>query len=197
MTDNDIKSLLPWYVNNTLSEHERIEVRQLLARSEEAREEEAFLRTLSRHVQSEVAAPVSELGWKRLQRDIRAEKKAPARNWWKPGIAAAAMVMLALQVGLWVQQPAVDNDSRLLSQDLQNLQDNYWLVQVEFKEDSQWQAVAELIGSIDGRVVDGPSSIGLLRIALPIDNKRFESAQQLLAWLQQQPQISHVAIEGE
>ncbi|WP_101759120.1 hypothetical protein [Oceanicoccus sp. KOV_DT_Chl] len=197
MPDEEIINLLPWYVNDTLSEDERKQVEQLLTRSEEAREEEAFLRSLSQHVQSEAAAPVSELGWKRLQRDIRAEEKAPVRDWWKPGIAAAATVMLALQVGLWVQQPAVDNNSRLLSQALQGVQERHWLLQVEFKDESSWQAVAELINNIDGRVVDGPSSIGLVRIALPIDNKRFTSAQQLLDWLQQQPQILHAAVEGE
>jgi anti-sigma factor RsiW len=50
MNDEEIASLLPWYVNGTLSEAERSEVEALLARSNRARNELEFFRELSKQV---------------------------------------------------------------------------------------------------------------------------------------------------
>ncbi len=206
MTDEELINLLPWYINGTLSTSERDAVEGLLERSEKAREEHGFLLSLSRQVASESPQAPSELGWKRLQRDIRAEKQAAAKHastkqWWKPSLAAAATVMLALQVGFWYQDSTLDNNSRLLSDSLLDnpalLDDNYWVIQVEFNQGSDWERVTAVIDRMQGQIVDGPSSMGLLRIAVPQDNGRFGSSEQLVEWLKQQSSISHAAIEGQ
>ena len=197
MTDEELINLLPWYVNGTLSHTEKAAVEGLLARSEEAREEHGFLLKLSKEVASEQVQAPSELGWKRLQRDIRQEQQGSKRQWWKPGLAAAATLMLAVQVGFWVQTDS-GSDTRLLSvSDNAMLASDYWVLQVEFVEVSEWQRVTELIDNMEGQIVDGPSSMGLLRIAVPRDNPRFDNPEALMAWLKEQPAIAHVAVEGD
>jgi len=203
MMDDDIKKLLPWYVNGTLSEQEQVLVRDLLDRDEHARKEIDFLRALSSKVQSEEITPPSELGWRRLQRDIKITNRQPVHtegakaNWWKPGIATAAAIVMALQVGILMQQPFTDTSTRLLGQNQTTIQENHWLIQIEFRDESQWQEIVSLIHGIDGTVVNGPSSIGLLRISVPKNNSQFSSTKELLIWFKQQSLINHVDIESE
>ena len=71
MNDEEIASLLPWYINDTLSEAERGEVEALLERSSQARNELNFLLQLSQQIKNEPADQASELGWRRLQREIK------------------------------------------------------------------------------------------------------------------------------
>lgn len=199
MKDQDLEILLPWYVNGTLDANERAEVEALLARSADAREQVNILQNIAEQVQSEVPADVSELGWRRLQRDIRAETKQSPQDWWKKGIAAAAMLVIALQVGILAKDPAteVSNNTRLLSEGVAGLEQPHWLLQVEFKTEAPWQQITAVISRIDGRIVDGPTGLGLMRIAVPKAQSEFTEADQLLVWLRQQSVITHVALESQ
>lgn len=196
--DEEVESLLPWYLNGTLEGEERRMVEELLGRSKGARQELEFLKALAGEVESESLPPPSELGWRRLRRHIESEAKQPARNWWKPSLAAAAAAVIAVQSGLLLQRnedPMAT--SRLLSDSPVVASENYWLVQVLFADDSQWQTLVTLIDKADATVVDGPSSLGLVRIAVDKDNALFSNSAELLDWLEQQSQVVHVALEEE
>ncbi|MEX1032601.1 MAG: hypothetical protein WDZ30_04525 [Cellvibrionaceae bacterium] len=195
--DNDIEALLPWYVNGTLSSEEQAAVEELLNRSERAQRELAFLRAIATEAKSEARPPASEFGWRRLQKTIKSEATVDRRNWWKPGLAAAAMAIATLQVGLLVQNYNQMEGTRLLSDSPVIASGDYWLVQVLFTDDSQWQSLVTLIEEAEATVVDGPSSLGLVRLAVDKDNELFPSSADLLLWLEQQPQVTHVALEKE
>lgn len=195
MTERRVEELLPWYVNGTLNDEERQQVESLLQSSEDARKELAILQQLSNEIQSESPTEFSELGWKRLQKKIREPEQRTDPGWWKPGLAAAATVIIALQVGIFTNILDPENDARLLSQGQPFLQEPHWIIQVEFSEQSTWGQLATLLDKVEGRVIDGPSSIGLIRIAVPESNLQFSSKDQVVNWLQQQPSVTHAALE--
>lgn len=194
MTDEELEQLLPWYVNGTLDEAETAAVAALLERSASAREEVAFLRALSERIADESAPAPSELGWQRLRRQLAPAAPSAAQRWWKPGIAAAAAVIMALQVMIVSKQPE-PYDADLLGSQPSQVMPNQSVVQLRFADDRDWSELMILLRELDGRIIDGPSSIGLLRIQLNRDHSRFASEAELLDWLQQQTGVTHVAIE--
>jgi hypothetical protein len=199
MNDEEIASLLPWYVNGTLSEAERSEVEALLARSNRARNELEFFRELSKQVKEEPVEKVSELGWRRLQRDIQKLNRDPGSGWWKRGLAVAATLIVALQVGILAQRQDTRVDTRLLGQGAvtSQLQGTHWRLQIEFREESDWREISDLIYGLQGTIIDGPSAIGLLHVAIPKNSGEYTSSESLLSWLRQQPQVIHAAVEGD
>lgn len=197
MKDSEIENLLPWYVNGTLDASEAVAVESLLQRSPQARQQVELLRGIAQQVKSEEPAPVSELGWRRLQKDIRAERSVNRQDWWRRGLVAAAMLVIALQVGILAKDPATDTSTHLLSEGTLGFEQPHWLLQVEFQDETQWQVITELLNSINARVVDGPSGIGLILIGVPKTGAQFDSAEQLLTWLRQQAVVAHVAVEGQ
>lgn len=196
-TDEDIEALLPWYLNGTLPAEDREAVEELLSRSEEARQELAFLSAIASEVQCESPLPASELGLRRLRQSIKSEKQVFSSTWWKPGLAAAAITVAVLQVGLLVQNKDPMEGTRLLSNSSVVASGDYWLVQVLFADDSQWQSLVTMIDEVNATVVDGPSSLGLVRLAVHKNDEVFPKATDLLLWLEQQPQVTHVALEQE
>lgn len=205
MTDRNIEDLLPWYINGTLNDDERSAVEALLERSSDARKQHEILKALADQVQTEPVMEASELGWRRLQKDIRADKPSeqaatsPARSdgWWKQGVAIAAALVIALQVGILSQTPATDTSTRLLSEGLPSLEQPHWLLQVEFKASAPWQQVSDVLSEIDGRVIDGPSGIGIVRVAVMKNGSQFASQQPLLSWFRAQSVVVHAVVEGE
>ncbi len=199
MNDEEITNLLPWYVNGTLSEAERSEVEALLERSNTARKELEFFQELSKQVKEEPVGKVSELGWRRLQRDIQTLSRDAASGWWKRGLAVAATLILALQIGILVERPDTRVDTRLLGQGAATspLQGTHWRLQIEFHKESDWREISDLIYRLRGTIIDGPSAIGLLHVAIPKNNREYASSETLLSWLRQQPQVIHAAIEGD
>lgn len=194
--DEQLEALLPWYVNGTLSEAEHSAVAAWLASSPAAREQEAFLRALANQCQPEETS-VSELGWKRLQRELRAEqpRRSTASSYWKPAFAAAATVVMALQIGILMREPDSASDMRLLSQQSTVQSQSQWVIQLELREDADWQAVSATLIASGGQLVEGPSALGLVRLAVPQQGSPFASADELILWLQQQTVVAHVALE--
>jgi len=211
--DADLIALLPWYVNGTLEDDERKAVAELLERSEAARKELRALETLSAQVIDEVRAnePVApvQLGWQRLKRSIAAGNQQSAdsgasnvvqgafpNNRWRSFAAVAAMLIVALQVGILIQRPAEDPNIRLLSghglseHPLQQLGD-YHLLQIRFIDTADVAVVNELLQRYEAEIISGPSALGLYQIAVP---KRF-IVSDVLAWLEHQPAVDHVALE--
>lgn len=198
MTDQELENLLPWYVNGTLSENEREAVEAYLNRSEHAREQLAFLRQLSEQIQQNPPARAPEMEWRRFQRSMRKTGRDRKRDWWKPGLALAASLILALQVAIFMHAPNTVSETHLLSQGTvtSTLKGTYWQIQIEFREDSSWQEIRSLVKRVHGTIIDGPSTIGLLRVAVPVNNGEYPSPEALLSWLRQQSPVVHAALES-
>jgi len=209
MNDQELIALLPWYINDTLSADEKAAVESLLKRSEQAQQELVFLQQMSENVKSQPQPQPSELNWQRLKRDISkeprnepasAEKtqmhKAPlTRDWWKSGMAVAAALIVALQVGIYAQDHQIKRKTELLNQSAPVLQQPHWILQASFSPKASWQEIYAILNAVGARTVDGPSALGLMRLAVPKEHKQFASAEEVVSWMQQQAIIEHVAVE--
>lgn len=197
LDDRALLELLPWYLNGTLEGVELAAVEALLLRSAEAREELEVLRRLAAAVREQEQAheaPPSELGWARLQRSLQQEVRlAPRRDWWKPGLAAAAALVVALQLGILIRPAQVDSDWQLQSGGSEQVLSGGYRVQLRFVEHAQWQQIRALLLELDAVLVDGPSALGVVQVHVPAD-KRFRDGQALLQWLQQQAVVQHAAL---
>lgn len=198
--DRALLELLPWYLNGTLDDQERANVEALLLRSAEAREELEVLRRLAAAVREQEQdhsagqpAPF-ELGWARLQRSLQQEARpAPRRDWWKPGLAAAAALVIALQLGILMRPAQTDSDWRMLSGGQEQVLSGGYRVQLRFVEHAQWQQIRALLLELDAVLVDGPSALGVVQVHVPAD-ARFADGQALLQWLQQRAVVKHAAL---
>ena len=197
LDDRALLELLPWYLNGTLEGAELAAVEALLLRSAEAREELEVLRRLAAAVREQeqaYEAPPFELGWARLQRGLQQEARpAPRRDWWKPGLAAAAALVVALQLGILMRPAQVDSDWQLQSGGSEQVLSGGYRVQLRFVEHAQWQQIRALLLELDAVLVDGPSALGVVQVHVPAD-KRFRDGQALLQWLQQQAVVQHAAL---
>lgn len=197
LDDRALLELLPWYLNGTLEGVELAAVEALLLRSAEAREELEVLRRLAAAVREQEQAheaPPFELGWARLQRSLQQEAQpAPRRDWWKPGLAAAAALVIALQLGILMRPAQVDSDWQLQSGGSEQVLSGGYRVQLRFVEQAQWQQIRALLLELDAVLVDGPSALGVVQVHVPAD-KRFRDGQALLRWLQQQAVVQHAAL---
>lgn len=197
LDDRALLELLPWYLNGTLEGAELAAVEALLLRSAEAREELEVLRRLAAAVREQEQAheaPPFELGWARLQRSLQQEARpAPRRDWWKPGLAAAAALVVALQLGILMRPAQVDSDWQLQSGGSEQVLSGGYRVQLRFVEHAQWQQIRALLLELDAVLVDGPSALGVVQVHVPAD-KRFRDGQALLQWLQQQAVVQHAAL---
>jgi hypothetical protein len=214
-TDQALLELLPWYINNTLDEQQRNDVDALLLRSDVARKDLANLQALAeaiknqeQHINDEHSNG-HEMGWARLQKNLRAEplsspQKMAQRNWWKPSLAAAAAVILALQItiiyrdSLSPSQPAIDWQT-LSTNDAgqqQTISAGY-RVQIRFVDTASWENIRKVLQSFNARIIEGPSTLGIVQIYIPDNGKRFANDKELLQILQQQAVIQHAAIAGK
>jgi anti-sigma factor RsiW len=198
-TDDDLRALLPWYLNGTLAADERVRVEALLQCSAAAREELAGLRQLApalkqaEQQRNQAQGAPTELGWARLQRSLQQEPAAARRDWWKPSLAAAAALVVALQLGILMRPASTDTDWQLQSGGPQQVLSGGYRVQLRFVEHAQWQQVRGLLLEVDAVLVDGPSALGIVQVFVPAD-RRFTDGQALLQWLQQQPVVQHAAL---
>lgn len=190
--DEQILALMPWYVNGTLSDDEQAQVQDLLERSSEARAELDFLRTLQRQIRQEPLAAPSEIGWRRLQREIT-PRQGEQRRWYQPLMAAAAMLVIALQLTLLFRSDP--EPVELLGSHPSLAVEDAWVVQLRFQEDADWIAVMTLLTEMDARLVDGPSSLGLVRVAVAREGGAFGDADSALNWLRGQSIVEHAALE--
>lgn len=200
LADEHIEALLPWYINNTLDLDERQQVEAALKESETLREELEFLKNLALSVKSEEMPEASELGWRRLQKQIALEERdheepttqhAAKISWFKPFIASAAVLVIALQLHLNfnTQQDAA---SRLLSAPSVILAEPHWRFQLEIANQASWEEVSALMNTLNASIIEGPSSLGIISIAVPQKNSAYTRPEDLEAWLEKQALIRFV-----
>ncbi|MBV1789668.1 hypothetical protein KQ940_16560 [Marinobacterium sp. D7] len=200
MTDsnNDVNlmALLPWYVNGTLSDDERLAVEALLQRSAEARATLEVLQTLQADIKAELQEPApGELGWKRLQKSIRGQsnqtqlsKTQRDRPILNRFLAAAAVLIIALQAGLLLKPPT-DTTPQLLGtkpgiEQLEGAQ----LYRLVIAPDATWSEVEALLLGLNAQLVEGPSAMGVVTIAVKPPEAQ---AATVLEQLNEHPAIEH------
>lgn len=196
--DEQLRALLPWYLNNCLEPAEREAVERWLASSAEGRSALAELEMLApaiRSAEQQVnaqALPPTDLGWARLQRSLAADK--PRRDWWKPGLAVAAALVLALQLNILLRPVEPAQEWEPLAGEQRPMPGAY-RVQLRFAEQARWTQIQQVLQDVDAQIVSGPSTLGLIQVQVP-PGTRFANGQALLDWLRQQPQVQHAALLG-
>lgn len=171
----EIEALLPFYVNGTLRGDERTGVEAALAADARLRGEADALGRIRTAMRDLDTGPTpGEFGLARLMRDIdRAAPKVAAPKTASPrrvvtllpwGLAAAAAIAL-VAVGLGRFGPDQDAPYRQASGDAATA-----TLTLAFQPEATQAAVSDLLLEYGLVIVDGPSAIGLYRVA-PADGR--------------------------
>lgn len=183
-------ALLSWYVNRTLDRAERDRVEHHLATCARCRDEVLFLEGLHAHVQSEQVTPPTELGLKRLLRDVKAERKRGASLWWQRA-AAAAIVVVVIQAGLLANLYRQPPDTFRPLGDASTEA----VLQVRFSPEATEARIRAVLQESGAVFVDGPSASGVYRLRLTTEPASDEAMARQLARLRDSGIVEHVARE--
>jgi anti-sigma factor RsiW len=180
--------LLPWYVNNTLSGDERHEVEAHLAGCERCRDELAWLRAVQGSARAAQGSGAGELGLQRLLRNVRAQK--PARRWWRPALATAAVLVIVLQSAAILQ---LRHPNPAVLTPLGAAAPAGAVLQVRFRDDAREGQVRALLNDLGATVIGGPGALGVYRIRVPAGGDADAAMQRALAKLQASPEVAYAA----
>ncbi|MDH3546093.1 MAG: hypothetical protein OEN22_03290 [Gammaproteobacteria bacterium] len=162
MPNDEIIDLLTAYVNGTITDDDRARVEKAAQADKHLQQELDFLAALRGSLQHEAVESPGQWGWKRLQRDIRREKRPNriARSVWKIS-AVAAVLVLVVQTAYFMQIPDTTQ-----YQTLSGPINEENLLQLRLRPDARQEEVLELLLAIDAEIVSGPSAIGLYHIVV-------------------------------
>lgn len=168
-SDIKIAELLPFWVNGTLTVDEAAVVAAAVAANPALAAEADFLRALHSRMQAGTAGySPGALGLARLKRDIAGQKIAPQARKVSLRVVAAAAAVAAI-VGY-----AANEGFRPTALDpvpveyVQASGDDDTALTVGFRGTATAQAISEFLLSEGVIILDGPSAIGLYRLA-PLD----------------------------
>lgn len=173
----DVGALIPWYLNGTLSDAERGQVEQFLRESPDAEPQLQMWRAVQLQLRSQVLADSgTELGWRRLRRELKERRVAPARAW-RVAAAAGVLMVVGLQTAILLRQHGDERYSPLSG--TTTVPADAWRLQVRFADSATMADINALLQRLDARVIGGPSAIGIYELAVPrgtapggIDNVR-------------------------
>lgn len=154
------EELLPWYVNGTLTADELRQVETHLEGCDHCRSEVELLRTISDSAKQADDAGPGEMAWHRLRRDMRQDPMRRRRSWWKPSLAAAAALVIALQ-GVLLFSGAGRDGYGLAGHGPEGT-----VLQVKFNPDATEKEIRAILQAVTGEIVKGPSARGIYRIRL-------------------------------
>lgn len=176
------------HVRGRGSEEMAQRITALEAEDDAFRAEMAVMRGLKGALADQDAGP-GAFGWKRLEAAIAAETAAPARdtpNWWR----IAAVFFFVASAGLAAvvaNRAALDAPTyRTASEVSAGL-----VLGVIFAPTAAAADMADLLRSADAQIIEGPSAIGLFRIAFETEEARAAG----LATFEASPLIALVAQE--
>lgn len=194
-----IEELLPFYVNETLQDAERLQVEEALKGNAELQEEVALLERLRAEMQEmNVETSPGELGLKRLQNALSSEQtqtiEAPASandniiGWGWKAAAVAACMLLAIQTFVFTPNWS-GNDADLTAAGGGTISVPHGvLYSVTFSPDAKEENMRALLLSASARIVDGPSAIGVYRLTAPGNSnevlKKFQARRNLVDSIQ-------------
>ena len=185
-----VAELVPWYVNGTLEGRDRDAVTAHLPGCPACREEVARCQTLAAAVQSAVdaAGAPGPGGLERVLASIelleaKGARRTGWRGWWPAGVewvgdlfqrtpgpvrwslaaqAALLVLVVGLTVGPGVRSPRTPY--RTLADDGEQRVGQEALIHVVFTEDITERELRTLLRRVEGRIVDGPSALGLYTV---------------------------------
>ena len=182
----DSSAFIPWYLNGTLSSAERGEVEAwLVATGDDA--DLRLWRAVQNQVRSEFAEPGTDLGWRRLQTELRA---VPRTAWkWRAALAAGVLVIASFQtLILWRQgQESVHRplSGRVVSPDA-------WRLQIRFIDAATAREINVLLLRLDAQIVGGPSALNIYEISIP--RNEVADIDELLASLRHEPLVEQATL---
>ena len=181
------ETLLPFYVNDSLSPEQRAQVDQHVQDCDHCRDEIRFLTALRRQVkQTTTTASPGELGLRRLMRDVKREQsRRVVSRWWKPAMAAAIMVIV-LQSALLFQQQHTQPTYIPLGGAESGLQ-------ITFQPTATEAQIRELLNQAHARIIDGPGALGVYRIQLLNQQLTPQQREAIIAQLRQQAIVQDVS----
>ena len=219
MNHNEIIELLPWYANQTLEENERKIVEMHVAECSECADEVKNLTAMKKAViESEDQGPaLSPFALNRALaqiEDYEREKNAPTSfkpdqlpvawgSWWrlKPVFARAliaAQIVLVLALGgLTVYQHAHPTVIYTTTSGSSGENKASTRIAIQFSDTATEQEIRKTILGIRGKIVDGPSALGLYTVELPVARENRAEIDQALQTLRQNQHVIRFAAEKQ
>ncbi|WP_348698386.1 hypothetical protein [Duganella fentianensis] len=165
-----LRLLLPFYLNNTLSQAQREEIEAWLAQDGAARQELQFMRLLRQAAGQHSAARAPLQGYDRLAARL-AERRPPAAPWWQrllslqwAPLATLTLLLVSVQIG-WNVWRVKEESATLLYRGVTQAGHAADLKLV-LRADARVGDLVELLAENHSHIVWGPSSAGELWIAL-------------------------------
>ncbi len=187
--------LLPWFVNQTLTEQEREHVEGHVQGCPRCQQEVALLRQIRDEAKSLSPPLPGELGMQRLLREVR-QKSRPSRVqepvWsWGKGLAIAASLVIVVQAGLLIEAWFFSKPMMPLEPPMSGV-----VLQISFHPGSTEADIREMVNAIDGTLIGGPGQLGIYRIRLPLERKNETAIEEAVTFLREQKKVvTHVARE--
>lgn len=190
------EELLPWYVNDTLTDEERSGLEEHLKGCERCRREVEYLKVLRSQVKatSDVTS-YGELGLKRLLSDIKKEAQPSRRSAfsrWQPALVIAASLIIMVQsfflYNYWQKSEAITPLSGPMYGGV--------VLQISFAPDANETQIRKVLQSVEGSIIDGPGAIGIYRVRLNLTTEEEELINERIAILRLRSDVViHVARE--
>lgn len=212
MTHRQISRLLPWYANSTLEAEERERVEAHLADCPECRRELGELEALQT-AEQEISLKAPMLPQDLLGRSFaeiedyeRTRMRNPDRTnrfvdrwrsifsaWWtaSPFPARAVMIgqamLLVTVTTLYVMTPPSSEPVTLSGPGAG--QGEHVAITLQFNKDATEEAIRETLMRIEGKIVAGPSALGLYTVQIPLTREQEAELDRLLKELRERPEI--------
>lgn len=204
---------LPWYVNGTLEREGLAEVERHVANCVACRTEVNYLRQLGSLLHASEDLPLSpgasmpallaRIASSQVGQASSAEGPPPGlrrRNWPNPLRQAAPWVRAALlaqaaAILLLIGLLAAPSDReslreyRTLSAAGSEAEDSRTRINLVFAPDTTESQIRELVGSVEGEIVAGPTTLGVYTIATSISHLASHSEEVLLESLRARPEV--------
>ncbi len=166
LSDRQIEELLPFYVNETLSNHEFNLVKNRIEQSPDLQAEVHYLKKLRKSIQSKVIVnSPGEFGLNRLKKEIAKQSTNDNRRylWWKP-VAICASIALAALVSLNTITYFSSDQGFIVAGSESDIDTP--VLQVIFRAEATEGEIRRTLREFNLSIVDGPSALGLYRIRL-------------------------------
>ena len=196
--DQHPDELLPWFVNQSLSDHEREQVEAHLQSCSRCQQEVDFLRNVRAEVKTCSSSSPGELGLQRLLREVKQDSSLQQgygqkrSGWWGNGLAIAASLVIMVQAGLLM-------DAWFFSKPMVPLSgpsDLGVILQISFQPTATEPDIRQTVSAINGIFVGGPGQLGIYRIRLPLESQDKSTIEEAMGLLRNQKNVvSHVARE--
>lgn len=184
MNEQQTHEDLPWYVNGQLSAEQRQEIEQQLQDDPALQQEAAFLDKLRQQLKQGGQQSPGELGLQRLKRDIKKQSASPVVKRWKT-LAVAASLLVVVQAGVMVSM-IESPDTGIVPLSGSQYAGN--VIQLQFTDKASAGQIQQLLASVKGSIISGPSASGVYRVQLE-DGDDQGSIEQRIAALKSQPDV--------